>query len=239
MAYSYLHACINQWIWKKLQSYSSEDGLVYHWTRCARSTIDQSNQVAYTYIITVSWRSKEPMTREWGKLSMGHSPHWSSPPQAAWGTQPQSSTRGLPHSLQTSGSSHTARCCTGSDADWVFCCSVQRSFVSEGEDLQSTTLHAHSPSAATKDSLCWGLGPILCLTLHTKHHYLAWTLSLVSLLCMHDGYYMCTIRKKHIRNFLRRVCKCSEAAKVHDRAFTVVQRPPCNKMVTDFQSQVR
>ena len=63
--------------------------------------------------------------------------------------------------------------------------------------------------------------------------------SCVSLLCTHDGYYKCSIRKKHIRNFLRHVCKCSEAAKVHDRAFTVVQRPPCNKMVTAFQSQVR
>ena len=47
-AYMYMHACINQWSWKNLQSYSSEDGLVYHWTCCARSTIDQSNQVAYT-----------------------------------------------------------------------------------------------------------------------------------------------------------------------------------------------
>ena len=161
-----------------------------------REVDDRPVKPGSIYVITMSWRSEGPIMREWGKLSTRHSPHWSSPPQAALGTQPQSSTRGLPHLLQTSGSSHTARCCTGSDADWFFAA------LFSGHVSPRVKIFSPQPYPLTLchhgSSLCWGQGPILCLTLHAKHHYLAWTLSLVFHCCVCMMVIICVLSEKSI-----------------------------------------
>lgn len=111
-------------------------------------------------------KKQRPMMREWEKLSTGYTPHWSSLPQAAWKTQPQSFTNWLPHSLRTSETSYTAKCCTSSDVDWV-----------------SAALFSSHGSGG----LCWVLGSILWLkTMHAIQDHSAWILSFSFHYCTRD-----------------------------------------------------